>query len=519
MEPEHRATLPAVTHVDGKSRLQRVLRNRSPLYYDLIARLGQATSSPNCLFSSGMAASIVRLTVAGKRKRLDRKKFSAAVFISVSIALMTVVFYSNPLGLVPFRYTLGGRYHNFNVGGRPYTVENLDEDSGVELTSAIVNTKRRGLLSNGLFLGTNEEPYLSQSGLHGAVLSVLFHFWPFGLTGFIAFTQFVYALALAATLSAFLYFVLAEFGTLAAGSLLLLLLFSDWLVFFAHNLHYATFLTYLPFVVAWFAYPKVAEDTRARTLFFVGVGFLVFLKALCGYEYATNVILGPTIAVVYFDRKNAVVWRETAKRVMRMTAWGFFGCLLAIGVHWLQLSLYFGSFGHAAEYILGKLGMRTHGQVPVRGFLANPEVSNLPPAITHLPRYVLMLGGYAVNSIVSVPLGWGRFLHLYLFCWVLAYGAILALWFLRVLPLAAWEERKQRGLLWATAWSAVCSSSWLILFKGNVYNHFHNDTVIFYLPWLVTSYALFGLLLTAAGRKWRLAGGLEPATALPVLPR
>src|SRR5207302_5899790 len=41
VKPEHHATLPAITHVDGSARVQTVYREQTPLYYGLIERFGQ----------------------------------------------------------------------------------------------------------------------------------------------------------------------------------------------------------------------------------------------------------------------------------------------------------------------------------------------------------------------------------------------------------------------------------------------------------------------------------------------
>ena len=49
---EHRASLPAVTHVDGTARVQAVFQKHSPLYYSLIERFGQATGVPVVLNTS-----------------------------------------------------------------------------------------------------------------------------------------------------------------------------------------------------------------------------------------------------------------------------------------------------------------------------------------------------------------------------------------------------------------------------------------------------------------------------------
>jgi carbamoyltransferase len=52
VKPEHHATLPAITHVDGTARVQTVFREHSPLYYGLIERFGQATGVPIVLNTS-----------------------------------------------------------------------------------------------------------------------------------------------------------------------------------------------------------------------------------------------------------------------------------------------------------------------------------------------------------------------------------------------------------------------------------------------------------------------------------
>ncbi|MGB9070751.1 MAG: carbamoyltransferase [Candidatus Acidiferrales bacterium] len=52
VKPEHHATLPAITHVDGTARVQTVFKEHNPLYYGLIERFGQATGVPIVLNTS-----------------------------------------------------------------------------------------------------------------------------------------------------------------------------------------------------------------------------------------------------------------------------------------------------------------------------------------------------------------------------------------------------------------------------------------------------------------------------------
>ncbi len=52
VRPEQRASLPAITHVDGTARVQTVRRETSPLFYDLITRIGGRTGVPMVLNTS-----------------------------------------------------------------------------------------------------------------------------------------------------------------------------------------------------------------------------------------------------------------------------------------------------------------------------------------------------------------------------------------------------------------------------------------------------------------------------------
>jgi carbamoyltransferase len=52
VKPEHRETLPAITHVDGTGRLQTVHRESNPRYHRLIQTFGQATGVPVVLNTS-----------------------------------------------------------------------------------------------------------------------------------------------------------------------------------------------------------------------------------------------------------------------------------------------------------------------------------------------------------------------------------------------------------------------------------------------------------------------------------
>ena len=50
--PEHQASLPAITHVDGTARVQTINRDQDKRYYDLVNAFGEATGTPILLNTS-----------------------------------------------------------------------------------------------------------------------------------------------------------------------------------------------------------------------------------------------------------------------------------------------------------------------------------------------------------------------------------------------------------------------------------------------------------------------------------
>jgi carbamoyltransferase len=52
IRPDKRATIPAVTHIDGSGRLQTVDRAANPLYWSLIDQFGRLTGVPVLLNTS-----------------------------------------------------------------------------------------------------------------------------------------------------------------------------------------------------------------------------------------------------------------------------------------------------------------------------------------------------------------------------------------------------------------------------------------------------------------------------------
>src|SRR5438874_855580 len=77
---------------------------------------------------------------------------------------------------------------------------------------------------------------------------------------------------------------------------------------FAPSLYLGTVLHLAPFALAWCLYPRAATP-RQQTRLVLGVGVLVGVKALCGYEYVTTVALAPLAAAWFHQHRAAAPWK------------------------------------------------------------------------------------------------------------------------------------------------------------------------------------------------------------------
>src|SRR5205823_11547437 len=88
-----------------------------------------------------------------------------------------------------------------------------------------------------------------------------------------------------------------SYGMVCGGCGVLLTALSPILLRFAPSLYWASFLAFAPFVAAWVAEPYIVRRRWGAAARLAMIFGLVLVKALCGYEYITAVILSPLAAI------------------------------------------------------------------------------------------------------------------------------------------------------------------------------------------------------------------------------
>lgn len=372
--------------------------------------------------------------------------------------------------------------------GFPHTFADFDSSDELMVKNRLTAARAHGIFSEGGFLLEGEGtpvPYKSRTGLQGQVLGFAFVRSGADLATFVPAASFVMALALAVTLLLFCLAVQRQFGWIAAGTVLLLLLLSDWIVFFSGSLYWVTFSFFLPFVVAFLWYPKLLNAGAGIGRFLVVVGLLVFLKALLGYEFATNVLLSTTVPVLFFDILAGRSWKDTARTMGVVAFAGAVGLGAAIAVHTLQSWLYHGSLQLAVAHFVDRAAYRS---------LHSPQIHyGLPVKIG---RNILKYSTVGICTLFRFDGKLNLSIPLYALNAALALGFTFSLVDARYVPALRTERRKLFALCAACGWGLLCSLTWFFVATDHSYSHLYMDPIMFYVPYGLLVYALVGAVVS-----------------------
>jgi hypothetical protein len=380
-----------------------------------------------------------------------------------------------------------------------HTFADFDSTDELMVKNRLTAARAQGVFSQGGFLLEGEGtpvPYKSRTGLQGQIFGFAYVHTRADLAGFVASAAFLMDLALATVLLLFCAAVQRHFGWIAAGTVLVLLLLSDWIVFFSGSLYWVTFSFFLPFVISFLWYPKLLKGGAGYRPFLIVTGLLVFFKALLGYEFATNVLLSATVPVLYFDILAGKRWQDIARMIGAVSLAGALGLAAAIMVHTVQSWIYHGSLRLALAHFLDRAAYRS---------LHSPQIHY--GILVKLGRNIVRYSTIGICTIfrfdgklrVSVPM--------YALNVGVALGFIFSLADARYIPALRTERRKLFALCAACGWGLLCSLTWFFVATDHTYSHLYMDPIMFYVPYGLLVYALLGTVLSLSlqrlGTLWK----------------
>lgn len=205
-------------------------------------------------------------------------------------------------------------------------------------------------------------PYYSSFGLQGYIyseLDKLFTTFNISSYGKLSIMHFLTALGMSLSFAIFILLVKKEFGFFPAILLLVMVVFSQWLVVFAKNLYWIFFLNFIPFIYIWYKIQNIEFNNFSKSIY-IGIFLLIFVKSLCGFEYLSTIFISLGIPLLYFSIKNKLGIKKFLKIGFLLYLSSFLGFFAAIFLHILQKIFFLGTFSQAINLLVYDILKRTH---------------------------------------------------------------------------------------------------------------------------------------------------------------
>jgi hypothetical protein len=371
--------------------------------------------------------------------------------------------------------------------------------------------------------------YTSQVGFQGMILSYLQEALGIDVTNFIGFSRIIVSLLFAGTIALVIQVAWVEFGIITSVISLTLVIASFWLVAFSKNLYWVVFTLFLPYALGWYIYPKIVRsELRLLTYLLITAG-LILLKSLNGYEYITNVILGATIAPIYYEFKAGTRFKILIRKIVLISLAGIAGFILAYTIHFIQLYTFTRDLDKAVYILTERAAVRTIGNNPYKTAcdFSNPLILLLKYLSvqsilrTKIPL-VWMFSAYLFGMMPVIPYrGSNKFSYFCLFSGIIiiflsagvdifigrpGFGisqivglsagiSVILFGFISLFKYKLPYPEKLIPLVIATTWALLSSFTWVFLAKNHMACHIHLNPIVFYLPFGITLFLFLGFWL------------------------
>lgn len=173
------------------------------------------------------------------------------------------------------------------------------------------------------------KPYRSQYGLQVKAFQLLAKaFEPEVKT-----LKSISAFLMSVVLTALLYCIARDFSIWSAAAVFAVLSTSPWLIAFSSNLYWVPFTWFLPLTLMWLIAPKLYDNNRYVLVMIPLALLTVLLKALCGYEYLSAIIIAMALPVIFHGVRQAQQIRAIVLRLAAILMISIVAFLIAIQLH------------------------------------------------------------------------------------------------------------------------------------------------------------------------------------------
>lgn len=359
-------------------------------------------------------------------------------------------------------------------------------------------------------------PYGSQFGLQARIISSLS---PDGaqLGSYFKFVEIVLSLLTALVFTIFIIKLYKLYNIRVAGVVFALIAISPWIVAYARNMYWITFLIFLPFIFSFVTYSWF-RSKRVMPVFYVVLAVLFTLKLLDGYEHISTLLLSAFVPIVYFEigyYKTRLV--DTWKQAIIVLGAGIISLMIAVAANVIALTPYYGSWSKSLNVVAARAEQRSVGLIEMQSYVVGGFRATLPDSYRFIDRFydldkledgrahpikyaAVSLLNYALLPAVSLPVVFrepvGGILQSIVFVGILAYIALC-----RIKKRKTLLNSKVKALRYSYWLGLVAAVSWLVLMPGHAYPHAHLNAIVFYLPFLLVCYLIFGIFVDGCIKK------------------
>jgi hypothetical protein len=353
------------------------------------------------------------------------------------------------------------------------------------------------------------EPYASQYGLQTRAIALFAPSNPDALHRYFLGVKVILVSLMAIVLLGIVAAVRREFGLPAAIATFALLCVSDWVVGYARNMYWVGFLLFLPFLIS-FGYYQLFKANKKMLLFYGLLGLAFFLKFLNGNEHATTLIISAIAPIVYYEIKGGKRWQELWRPAALVLGVGVLAFALSMFYNLAALREYYGSWEKSREimksstekradfesmqsYAIVSFQVTVPHMYPVVNNLVDLEV--LKSGEGHPIKYAmvsflnyLLLPAITLPIVLQEPLGTVLQSHL-----AIGIAAYCLLHFYLLRRTTGKDRARLNALRWLFLIGLAGAFSWLVALPGHAYPHAHLNGIIFFMPFLLVCYVIFGM--------------------------
>lgn len=364
-------------------------------------------------------------------------------------------------------------------------------------------------------------PYSSQFGLQGKVYTVgytlISSVAKVNVKAYIAFAELLTALASAVVFALLVVWVRLRVGFVPAVTFGTLVALSPMVVGFSRNLYWALPLLILPFVYVLYFY---RQDTsrRGTILFWAVLGFLLYLRYLCGYEYITTITVMVMAAAAYVLYVHGAKLKELGKQVLMIGLVSMLAFVLAIVTHVGALNMSTGSTSASISIIVNRAKERTvnsgqYLEYPYANLriLANDYYRVTNTYFGYEKRMeehskvwatLVAFSTYLLLPVVHLPIAFTPSFALYSQSMVVFLGLLVALYVSRKKWATKKSEKQIIALFFGSAVGLAGYASWLIIGYSHSLVHAHINGILMYLPFALFGYMIIGLYIESLVTKF-----------------